>query len=97
MPTYGSPEKQQVNEGFSVRDAHRHNSVPSSRPDQRVYVGFLPESPEAARGELWHIHLKGGDGVVAWCQAFGPDTPARAIAGFLSALITFPNRYCGCT
>lgn len=31
MSTYGSPEKPQVNEGFSVRDAHRHNDAPASR------------------------------------------------------------------
>jgi hypothetical protein len=26
-------------------------------PDRRVFVGWLPESPEAAFGELWHISI----------------------------------------
>jgi hypothetical protein len=74
----------------------RDCNVHCSSPDQRVYVGFLPESPEAARGELWHIRINRNDGVVAWSQTFGPDAPAQAVAGFLAALITFPNRYCDC-
>lgn len=67
-----------------------------SSPDRRVYVGFLPESREAARGELWHIHVMDKDGTTAWRQSFGPDTPAQAVAEFLAALIAFPTRYCTC-
>ncbi|MFG3363527.1 DUF317 domain-containing protein [Streptomyces sp. NPDC048156] len=71
-------------------------NVHCSSPDRRVYVGFLPESREAARGELWHIHVTDKDGTTAWRQTFGPDTPAHAVAGFLAALIAFPARYCTC-
>ncbi|SFG90600.1 DUF317 domain-containing protein [Streptomyces mirabilis] len=71
-------------------------NVHCSSPDRRVYVGFLPESREAARGELWHIHVTDKDGATAWHQTFGPDTPAQAVAGFLATLIAFPTRYCTC-
>ncbi|MFI2369875.1 DUF317 domain-containing protein [Streptomyces sp. NPDC018833] len=71
-------------------------NVHCSSPDRRVYVGFLPESREAARGELWHIHVTAKDGTTAWHQALGPDTPAQAVAGFLAALIAVPARYCTC-
>jgi len=71
-------------------------NVHCSSPDQRVYVGFLPESPAAACGELWHIHVKGTNGTTAWHQSFGPDTPAQAVAGFLAALLSSPSRYCPC-
>ncbi|MFE7312866.1 DUF317 domain-containing protein [Streptomyces sp. NPDC057555] len=71
-------------------------NVHCSSPDQRVYVGFLPESPAAARGELWHIHVKRTNGTIAWHQSFGPDTPAQAVAGFLAALISSASRYCTC-
>lgn len=67
-----------------------------SSPDQRVYVGFLPETEEAARGELWHIQVRETDGQVAWSQTFGSKVPAQAIAGFLAALIACPNRSCAC-
>ncbi|MGW3493112.1 DUF317 domain-containing protein [Streptomyces sp. NPDC001020] len=33
---------------------------------------------------------------MAWSQTFGAGVPARAVAGFLAALIAFPNRYCAC-
>ncbi|MGW2087552.1 DUF317 domain-containing protein [Streptomyces sp. NPDC001880] len=65
-------------------------------PDQRVYVGFLPETEQAVRGELWDIQVKETNGEVAWRQAFGSSVPAQAVAGFLAALITFPNRCCAC-
>ncbi|ORT59165.1 DUF317 domain-containing protein [Streptomyces sp. CB03238] len=71
-------------------------NVHCSSPDQRVYVGFLPETEEAARGELWHIQVKGADGRVAWSQTFGSSVPAQAVAGFLAALIAFPSRCCAC-
>lgn len=61
-----------------------------------MYVSFLPESQETARGELWHIHVMDKDGTSAWRQTFGPDTPAQALAGFLAALVAFPTRYCSC-
>ncbi|MEU1306563.1 DUF317 domain-containing protein [Streptomyces shenzhenensis] len=82
-------------QGWDVVSDQDYN-IHCSSPDQRVYVGFLPESPEAARGELWHIHVKANDGVTAWSQTFGPNTPARAVAGFLAALITFASRDCDC-
>lgn len=72
-------------------------NVHCSSPDRRVYVGFLPENQEAARGELWHIHVTDKDGGAAWRQAIGPDTPAQAVAGFLAALIASPTRYCTCS
>ncbi|MGW1374707.1 DUF317 domain-containing protein [Streptomyces sp. NPDC002446] len=72
------------------------SNVHCSSPDRRVYVGFLPEDPAAARGELWHINVKGKDGTTSWHQSFGPDTPAQAVAGFLAALISAPSRYCAC-
>ncbi|MFI5525246.1 DUF317 domain-containing protein [Streptomyces platensis] len=59
-------------------------------------MGFLPESPAAACGELWHIHVKGKNGTTGWHQSFGPDTPAQAVAGFLAALISSLSRYCTC-
>ncbi|WP_236244027.1 DUF317 domain-containing protein [Streptomyces sp. CC210A] len=71
-------------------------NVHSTSPDQRVYVGFLPETREAAHGELWHIQVKDTDGEAAWTQTFGSNVPAQAVAGFLAALIAFPNRYCAC-
>ncbi|MFI0808189.1 DUF317 domain-containing protein [Streptomyces echinatus] len=71
-------------------------NVHCSSPDRRVYVGFLPETKEAARGELWHIQVKDADGEVAWDQTFGSSVPAQAVAGFLAALIAFPNRSCAC-
>ncbi|KUN95423.1 hypothetical protein AQJ67_35735 [Streptomyces caeruleatus] len=71
-------------------------NVHCSSPDRRVYVGFLPESREAARGELWHIHVTDKDGSAAWRQTVGPDTPAQAVAGFLGALIASPTHYCTC-
>ncbi|MGY5080706.1 hypothetical protein ACWIGX_27055 [Streptomyces nigrescens] len=40
-------------------------------------MGFLPESPAAACGELWHIHVKGRNGTTGWHQSFGPDTRHR--------------------
>ncbi|MGW1626742.1 DUF317 domain-containing protein [Streptomyces sp. NPDC002172] len=70
--------------------------VRCSSPDGLVCVGFLPESREAARGELWHVHGTDKDGTTAWRPAFGPDIPAQVVAGFLAALIAFPMRYCTC-
>ncbi|MFE0187585.1 DUF317 domain-containing protein [Streptomyces sp. NPDC058989] len=47
-----------------------------SSPDQRVYVGFLPECPAAARGDLWHINVKEtNDATASWRQSFGPGHP----------------------
>lgn len=71
-------------------------NVHCSSPDRRLYVGFLPEGQEAARGELGHIHVTDKDGTTAWRQTFGPDTPAQAVAGFLVALVAFPTRYYIC-
>ncbi|WP_236241513.1 DUF317 domain-containing protein [Streptomyces sp. CC228A] len=72
-------------------------NVHCTSPDQRVYVGFLPETKEAAsHGELWHIQVKDTDGEVAWTQTFGSNVPAQAVAGFLAALIAFPSRHCAC-
>ncbi|MEU9342038.1 DUF317 domain-containing protein [Streptomyces sp. NPDC048278] len=71
-------------------------NVHCSSPDRRVYVGFLPESREAAHGELWHIHVADEDGTTAWRQTFGSDTPAQAVAGFLTALVICPTRCCTC-
>lgn len=83
------------NQGWDVVSDPDGN-VHCSSPDQRVYVGFLPESPAASRGELWHIHVKAANGTTAWHQSFGPDTPAQAVAGFLAALISSSGRYCAC-
>ncbi|MFF7702802.1 DUF317 domain-containing protein [Streptomyces lydicus] len=71
-------------------------NVHCSSPDQRVYVGFLPESPAAACGELWHSTSRGRTAQPGWHQSFGPDTPAQAVAGFLAALLSSPSRYCPC-
>ncbi|MGW5200790.1 DUF317 domain-containing protein [Streptomyces spiralis] len=71
-------------------------NVHCTSPDQRVYVGFLPETEEAARGDLWHIQVRAADGEVAWSQTFGSTVPAQTVAGFLAALIAFPNRCCAC-
>ncbi|MFG3112862.1 DUF317 domain-containing protein [Streptomyces sp. NPDC048197] len=83
------------NQGWDVVSDPNCN-VHCSSPDQRVYVGFLPESPGAARGELWHIHVMGTNGTTAWRQSFGADTPAQAVAGFLAALFSSPSHYCTC-
>ncbi|MCD2468678.1 DUF317 domain-containing protein [Streptomyces sp. MBT42] len=72
-------------------------NVHCSSPDQRVYVGFLPETDEAAYGEVWHIRVRGVDGEVAWRQTLGANVPAQAVAGFLAALIASPQRSCPCT
>lgn len=82
-------------QGWAV-SSDPYANVHCSSPDQRVYVGFLPEAEEARRGELWHIHVNGTDGKVAWSQTFGPGVPAYAVAGFLAALIAFPNHCCAC-
>ncbi|MFE1772122.1 DUF317 domain-containing protein [Streptomyces sp. NPDC059008] len=51
-------------------------NVHCSSPDQRVYVGFLPECPAAARGDLWHINVKEtNDATASWRQSFGPGHP----------------------
>ncbi|WP_063728771.1 DUF317 domain-containing protein [Streptomyces sp. RTd22] len=71
-------------------------NVYCASPDRRVFVGFLPESPEAAFGELWHISVHGPDGRRAWSTTFGMDVPAQAVAGFLAALVAYPSRWCGC-
>ncbi|MGY4986493.1 DUF317 domain-containing protein [Streptomyces nigrescens] len=71
-------------------------NVPCSSPDQRVYVGFLRESPAAACGGLWHIHVKGKNGTTGWHQSFGPDPPAQVVAGFLAALLSSSSRHCPC-
>lgn len=83
------------NQGWDVI-SDPYANVHCSSPDQRVYVGFLPETEEAARGELWRVEVKNTDGAVAWSQTFGSGVPAQAVAGFLAALIAFPNRYCAC-
>ncbi|GFE25715.1 DUF317 domain-containing protein [Streptomyces nigrescens] len=75
--------------------ADADGNVHCSSPDQRVYVGFLPEIPAAARGELWRIVVNRPNGTAAWQQTFG-DVPAQAIAGFLAALIASPSRHCAC-
>ncbi|WP_406133211.1 DUF317 domain-containing protein [Streptomyces zaomyceticus] len=74
-----------------------YSNVHCSSPDQRVYVGFLPETDEAARGDLWHVQVKDTDGKAAWHQAFGSNVPAQTVAGFLAALIASPYRSCPCT
>ncbi|MFE7318242.1 DUF317 domain-containing protein [Streptomyces sp. NPDC057555] len=83
------------NQGWDVV-SDLDGNVHCSSPDQRVYVGFLPEIPAAADGELWHINVKGTDGTTAWHQSFGQDTPAQAVAGFLAVRISSPSRYCAC-
>ncbi|WP_328549854.1 hypothetical protein [Streptomyces sp. NBC_00366] len=40
-------------------------NVHCSSPDRRVYVGFLPESREAACSELRHIHVTDNSGTGA--------------------------------
>lgn len=81
--------------GWTTVDDPKAN-VYCASPDRRVFVGFLPESPEAALGELWHISVHGPDGRRAWSTTFGDDVPAQAVAGFLAALIAYPSRYCDC-
>ncbi|MGY1435418.1 DUF317 domain-containing protein [Streptomyces reniochalinae] len=80
---------------WTTVDAPQAN-VYCASPDRRVFVGFLPESPEAAFGELWHISVHGPDGRRAWSTTFDHDVPAHAVAGFLAALIAYPDRYCEC-
>ncbi|SOE15076.1 hypothetical protein SAMN06272775_6006 [Streptomyces sp. 2323.1] len=48
------------------------DNVHCSGPDQRVYVGFLPEDPQrAAQRELWVVRVNRADGTTAWSQTFG--------------------------
>lgn len=62
-------------------------------PDQLVYVGFLPEAPEAARGSLWQVTVcTDGQTAPAWTQSFQADTPAELILAFVTALISNPGR-----
>ncbi|MFF7474561.1 hypothetical protein [Streptomyces sp. NPDC008092] len=68
----------------------------------------MPESSPPALGEReWLLvclcarpvtDLLQGQGwdVVTDRQAFGPDTSAQAVAGFLAALIASPTRHCTC-
>ncbi|CDR10506.1 DUF317 domain-containing protein [Streptomyces iranensis] len=81
--------------GWDTVDDSKAN-VYCASPDRRVFVEFLPESPEAAFGELWHISVHGPDGRRAWSTTFGDDVPAHAVAGFLAALIAYQGRWCEC-
>lgn len=81
--------------GWTTADDPKAN-VYCVSPDRRMSVGFLPESPEAAFGALWHISVHGPDGRRAWSTTFSDDVPAHAVAGFLAALIAYPNRWCDC-
>ncbi|MDT3395315.1 DUF317 domain-containing protein [Streptomyces sp. B1866] len=68
-------------------------NVHCASPDGRAYVGFLPETPDHHRhGVLWRVTVNAPDGSTGWTQTFGSNTPAEAIAGFLTALITTPRR-----
>ncbi|MEU9122839.1 DUF317 domain-containing protein [Streptomyces sp. NPDC048506] len=82
------------NEGWDVVSDTDCN-VHCSSPDQHVYVGFLPERPAAACGELWHIHVQGKNGTTGWRQSFGPDTRHRPSPDS-SQLSSPPSRHCPC-
>lgn len=62
-------------------------NVHCSSPDGRVYVGFLPETPDSYfHHTLWRGSVSAPGGGTGWTQTFGPDVPAEAIAGFLASL-----------
>ncbi|MBP0450577.1 DUF317 domain-containing protein [Kitasatospora sp. RG8] len=67
-------------------------NVHCTSPDGRVYVGWLPEAPDAwQRGIVWRVRVQPAD-AEAWTQEFGVRTPSEAVAGFLAALIDDPSR-----
>ncbi|MFB7950167.1 DUF317 domain-containing protein [Kitasatospora phosalacinea] len=77
--------------GWPVVDTPEAN-VHCSSPDGRLYVGWLPEDPDAwARGILWRIQVRPAD-AEPWSQEFGTHTPSEAVAGFFAALIAASTR-----
>ncbi|WP_327073936.1 DUF317 domain-containing protein [Kitasatospora purpeofusca] len=73
--------------GWPTVDTPEAN-VHCTSPDGRVYVGWLPEDPGAwQRGIVWRVQVRPAD-AEPWTQEFGIHTPAEAVAGFLTALIT---------
>jgi hypothetical protein len=82
-----------LGKGWSVVSDDLAN-VHCSSPDGRVYVGFLPESPDNyQRRILWRVSVSATGGGIGWTQTFGSETPSEAIAGFLAALIATPRRH----
>jgi hypothetical protein len=73
-------------QGWSLVSTPEAN-VHATSPDGRVYVGWLPEDPDAwSRHIVFCVHVTPAEGP-DWIQEFGLDTPSVAVAGFLSALI----------
>ncbi|MFD4749153.1 DUF317 domain-containing protein [Streptomyces rubiginosohelvolus] len=77
--------------GWAVVDTPEAN-IHSTSPDGRVYVGWLPEDPDAWKRDIvWQVRVQPADGA-PWVQEFGPYTPSEAVAGFLATLIASPGR-----
>ncbi|WP_432075756.1 DUF317 domain-containing protein [Streptomyces wuyuanensis] len=67
-------------------------NVHATSPDGRVYIGWLPEDPAAwTRNIVWRVQVQPTEGV-SWVQEFGTDTPAKAVAGFVAALVAHSPR-----
>ncbi|WP_312870396.1 DUF317 domain-containing protein [Streptomyces himalayensis] len=68
-------------------------NVHCTSPDGHAYVGWLPEDPTAwERGIVFRVRVTPTDGGTPWEQEFNTDTPAVAVAGFLSGLASAPVR-----
>lgn len=79
------------NLGWSAVDTPEAN-VHAVSPDGRVYVGWLPEDPNAwSRDIVWHVRVQPTD-AESWVQEFAMSTPSEAVAGFIAALVAQPTR-----
>ncbi|MBP5936726.1 DUF317 domain-containing protein [Streptomyces sp. LBUM 1476] len=68
--------------GWSVVSTPEAN-LHATSPDRNIYVGWLPEDPDArSRDVVFRVHVTAEDGTT-WTQAFGIDTPPAAVACFL--------------
>ncbi|GAB3113357.1 hypothetical protein GCM10027160_17110 [Streptomyces calidiresistens] len=81
-------------EGWSIVTDGGTN-IHCTSPDGAVYVGFLPETVEAALYDtLWLVSVEDPHTGARWTQKFTAGTPAQAVAGFVAALIATPTRAC---
>lgn len=79
--------------GWAIVDTPEANAHCSS-PDGRVYVGWLPEDPDAWRRNIvWTVRAIPAEADAPfWVQEFGPHVPSRAVAAFLEALTGHVDR-----
>lgn len=76
--------------GWAVVSTPESN-VHCTSPDNRIYVGWLPEDASAwHRGIVWRVTVHPAT-AERWTQEFSLDTPTEAVAAFLLALIDPPR------